>query len=455
MVSLLRTRVDQTDVHVGTFSPMTFAGLPTALIEEAASIVGISSKSKDGTGMYPFSLGSDMSDMLSAAVELLYSIKSIRPRSTGTSGSSSSSRPHIEHPTDANQLETRGNIETFTDTLNTATRSAEAIAQEIDNLEFDIEALAANLGIDPRQFADKDFDSAERMYEFADGYSEMINSATRKDKIGLYKLAGGSHVRNEYDATTGAMTKGHPAISPIDPSLLAASSVEGTTTHVTSAPSVDAALPEATAPPPSQQPTPIPYGYPPGDPNMLGIVSSLSSVLQSYVANYLGTMSGADLNVARNHYTPDVATTTKDPTLPVEPPNNDNGSTAVLPPPGPASTGNPAIPGAVVDARILQSLYQDSSLMTSALGVAGTQQQFVAVPVPVPVPVPVHSPVGNNPSPAPVNQQPVALNPAGYADFLATHGMIPPPPPPPSSTATIPANPQENSPNQQPNNQQQ
>lgn len=166
-------------------------------------------------------------------------------------------------------------------------------------------------------------------------------------------------------------------------------------------------------------------------------------------------MSGADLNVARNHYTPDVATTTKDPTLPVEPPNNDNGSTAVLPPPGPASTGNPAIPGAVVDARILQSLYQDSSLMTSALGVAGTQQQFVAVPVPVPVPVPVHSPVGNNPSPAPVNQQSVALNPAGYADFLATHGMIPPPPPPPSSTATIPANPQENSPNQQPNNQQQ
>ncbi|ORZ22107.1 hypothetical protein BCR42DRAFT_447441 [Absidia repens] len=73
--------------------------------------------------------------------------------------------------------------------LHTATRSAEAISQDIDDLQISIESLAATMGLDANGI--EGFDGY--MDEFTDNYSNMISMATRNDKIDLFNLAADSN----------------------------------------------------------------------------------------------------------------------------------------------------------------------------------------------------------------------------------------------------------------------
>ncbi|CAO3595254.1 unnamed protein product [Absidia cylindrospora] len=73
--------------------------------------------------------------------------------------------------------------------LHTATRSAEAISQDIDDLQISIESLAATMGLDANGI--DGFDGY--MDEFTDNYSDMISMATRNDKIDLFNLAADSN----------------------------------------------------------------------------------------------------------------------------------------------------------------------------------------------------------------------------------------------------------------------
>ncbi|CAO3636783.1 unnamed protein product [Cunninghamella echinulata] len=83
----------------------------------------------------------------------------------------------------------------FSTSLNNATKSAEAISQDIDDLQTSIESLAATMGLDVD--TNDTFDGY--LSQFSDNYSDMISSATRNDRIQLFKLAGGSHIPNKYD----------------------------------------------------------------------------------------------------------------------------------------------------------------------------------------------------------------------------------------------------------------
>lgn len=108
--------------------------------------------------------------------------------------------------------ESNANIEAFTDTLNTASKSAESISQDIDDLQMDIEALASHIGIDPQHLQDPVFNGMEQLGDFVDDYGAMISSASRSDKIRLYELAGGSHVKNKYDTSSPPSEKGKQPI---------------------------------------------------------------------------------------------------------------------------------------------------------------------------------------------------------------------------------------------------
>ncbi|KAI9318082.1 hypothetical protein BX666DRAFT_1585876 [Dichotomocladium elegans] len=90
------------------------------------------------------------------------------------------------------------NIASFSNTLDSASRSAEAITQNIEDLEADITALAEHIGIDTANLGDL-FDNEDRLGDFVDGYGFMISKASRMDKIKLFELAGGSHIKNRYD----------------------------------------------------------------------------------------------------------------------------------------------------------------------------------------------------------------------------------------------------------------
>ncbi|KAI9029855.1 hypothetical protein CLU79DRAFT_732890 [Phycomyces nitens] len=93
----------------------------------------------------------------------------------------------------------------FSETLNTATRSAQAISQDIDDLQLNIEALAADIGIDASHF--QDLGTQMDMDQFTDDYSEMITSASRRDRIDLYELAGGSFVKSSFDQVSSQRGK--------------------------------------------------------------------------------------------------------------------------------------------------------------------------------------------------------------------------------------------------------
>lgn len=67
-------------------------------------------------------------------------------------------------------------------------RSAQAITDDIDQLQENVEILAAQLGIDPTQFSGEKFNDVGG---FSKHYSNMIASASRTDKNRLFDLADG------------------------------------------------------------------------------------------------------------------------------------------------------------------------------------------------------------------------------------------------------------------------
>ncbi|KAL9550834.1 hypothetical protein MBANPS3_004541 [Mucor bainieri] len=69
-----------------------------------------------------------------------------------------------------------------------AARSAQAITNDIDQLQVNVETLAAQLGIDPTQFTG---DYWSDLGGFSENYNGMINSASRADKRRLFDLADG------------------------------------------------------------------------------------------------------------------------------------------------------------------------------------------------------------------------------------------------------------------------
>lgn len=69
-----------------------------------------------------------------------------------------------------------------------AARSAQAITDDIDQLQVNVETLAAQLGIDPTQFTG---DYWTDLGGFSENYNGMINSASRADKRRLFDLADG------------------------------------------------------------------------------------------------------------------------------------------------------------------------------------------------------------------------------------------------------------------------
>ncbi|KAI8078223.1 uncharacterized protein B0P05DRAFT_542987 [Gilbertella persicaria] len=66
-----------------------------------------------------------------------------------------------------------------------AARSAQAITSDIDELQENVELLAAQLGIDPSQFSEKFTD----VKKFSDDHGNLISSASRDDKLRLFEMA--------------------------------------------------------------------------------------------------------------------------------------------------------------------------------------------------------------------------------------------------------------------------
>lgn len=81
--------------------------------------------------------------------------------------------------------------------LDDASRSVQAIAQDIDDLQLNVEALAHDLGISPSQLpADL---LGVHVDEFSDTYSSMITAASARDRNKLLELAENPYNQSIYD----------------------------------------------------------------------------------------------------------------------------------------------------------------------------------------------------------------------------------------------------------------
>jgi hypothetical protein len=99
--------------------------------------------------------------------------------------SSSSESLYPQSPREIKEDETPTSLVDFSKTLNTATRSAQNITQDIDMLQVNIESLANNLGINPNQFDDDV--ASERC--FRDNNANLMNnneSIGTSDALKLY-----------------------------------------------------------------------------------------------------------------------------------------------------------------------------------------------------------------------------------------------------------------------------
>lgn len=93
----------------------------------------------------------------------------------------------------------------------TVTRYAEAITNDIDELQENVETLAAQLGIDPSQLPEKVQDGNFGLQQqFTTSYSNMISSASKNDKMRLFELAD--------DKVSGTTPNGSPQMQPLSPS---------------------------------------------------------------------------------------------------------------------------------------------------------------------------------------------------------------------------------------------
>lgn len=178
--------------------------LPKALIKEAVSLAGMSNKfdspeklntAPSSTTSHPPSsfAASSLTNILSSALKLYSSAPPPQPISATQNAVMNSNREELDEPSELIQLSQTDreaedqdlkapSLMDFSKTLNTATRSAQSITQDMDMLQMNIESLANNLGIDPDQF-DEDL---EMENSFQDNYGNVINSANSTDKSKLY-----------------------------------------------------------------------------------------------------------------------------------------------------------------------------------------------------------------------------------------------------------------------------
>ncbi|CEP17785.1 hypothetical protein [Parasitella parasitica] len=162
------------NLAIGANNPDLF---PKGLIEEAASLAGMTTKlesSKKSNAPVSNSLASSALSNILTSVLRLYSdnapSKSELSRPTNnhnsrqpstsasketSSLSSLSGSLYARSPREIKEDESPPpSLVDFSNTLNTATRSAQNITQDIDMLQVNIESLANDLGIDPNQFDD-------------------------------------------------------------------------------------------------------------------------------------------------------------------------------------------------------------------------------------------------------------------------------------------------------------
>jgi hypothetical protein len=196
------------------------------LIEEAASLTGMSTKLEDigkikSTSALPSNLDQSILSNIISSVLRLYSAnplstqlpdttKSVinRNDSRHASTSSSSDSYYPQSPQELNQElnnlnEKSPTITEFSKTLNTATRSAQNISQDIDLLQVNIESLANNLGLDPRQFdeemeSDHCFqDSFSNMVEPINGLTDTSELYTTTDNVQMDKKMYGQQLHQQ------------------------------------------------------------------------------------------------------------------------------------------------------------------------------------------------------------------------------------------------------------------
>ncbi|KAI8880656.1 hypothetical protein K501DRAFT_335237 [Backusella circina FSU 941] len=178
--------------------------LPKGLIDEAASLAGMSTASKLGSLDNNSNNKTALSSVLSSVLRLYSTQPPTSPMSdarpiTGQQHTTHSRNSFFQSstprsPTEEN-LENESLLNSFSRTLNTATRSARTISEGIDVLQMNIESLAQNLGLDPSQFND-DLDGLRS--RFQEHYSDMIDAANQDDRSELFDLVadGNSRVNN-------------------------------------------------------------------------------------------------------------------------------------------------------------------------------------------------------------------------------------------------------------------
>lgn len=192
--------------------------LPKGLIEEAASLAGMTCNKLDETTSSKSSNNAPVAATTSSLSNILSSVLKLCNPSSSSSGQQPQPQPeplqhhHSHHSSHHNhhhqasvtepmlrygsnhntkndlllqqqqqqQLNNKDdgmkpNIVDFSKTLNTATKSAQSITQDIDMLQINIESLANNLGIDPSQFDD---DLGSDRYFIDNGNSGNNNYST-------------------------------------------------------------------------------------------------------------------------------------------------------------------------------------------------------------------------------------------------------------------------------------
>ncbi|KAI8145514.1 hypothetical protein BJV82DRAFT_39936 [Fennellomyces sp. T-0311] len=186
--------------HDATLNPVAASvpNMPRQLIKEAASLAGMEipddTPTQDMSAGPSMSSGGEASSSSNSSVDSPTPDPSLASATAQQAGAANYAHPMQyampamnEYPSSAS-LTDIGSITSCSQTIDSATRSVQAIAQDIDDLQMNVEALAGDLGINPSQLAG-DFVSNGFHDQFADEYSRLIASATHQDRKMLFELA--------------------------------------------------------------------------------------------------------------------------------------------------------------------------------------------------------------------------------------------------------------------------
>lgn len=165
------------------------------MIEEAASLAGmpisklnLKQKSKSSSSM-PLNSNlatSALSNIVNSVLKL-YSPQSSRlanaPGINQSQLPNHSKQAELQDNKSTNMINDNSavSLNDFSQTLNTATKSAQSITQDIDTLQLNIETLANELGIDPNQFDDE--------LDLQDNYQQMLKPTSNPNFVELHNDA--------------------------------------------------------------------------------------------------------------------------------------------------------------------------------------------------------------------------------------------------------------------------